>query len=114
MKRTLALSIPFAAGLAISVGLAVAVSAHAQSQSGECYAEDAPAKALAECKPLTRAEVKAEVEKVGASTTDVGECPNIAAAPTQAGMVRTRAAVRQEAKQAVAQGKSIDLGECPQ
>ncbi len=108
MKRSSALLIPFA------VGLAFTVNTHAQSQSGECYAEDSAAKALAECKPLTRAEVKAEVEKVGASTTGVGECPNVAAAPTQAGMVRTRAAVRQEARQAVAPGKSIDLGECPQ
>jgi len=108
MKRKLALSIPF------GVALAFMVSAHAQTQSGECYAEDATAKALAECKPLTRAEVNAEVEKIGASTTGVGECPDIAAAPTQAGMVRTRTAVQKEAKQAVAQGKSIDLGECPQ
>ena len=54
-----------------------------------------------------------EVEKVGASTTGVGECPDIAAAPTEGGLVRTRAAVREEAKQAMAAGKTIDLGECP-
>jgi len=102
----------FVYSIPLAVGIAFATSTHAQV--GECYAEDSTTKALAECKPLSRAEVKAEVEKVGAATTAIGECPNIAAAPTKAGMVRTRAEVRQEAKLAAAEGKTIDLGECPQ
>jgi len=104
VKSTLTYLVP------LTIGLSFLVSAHAQD--GECYAEDALNKP-GECKPLTRAEVKAEVEKLGAATTGVGECPDIAAAPTEAGMVRTRAAVQKEAAAAVAQGKAIDLGECP-
>ncbi|MFK7963601.1 MAG: hypothetical protein AB8C46_06490 [Burkholderiaceae bacterium] len=106
MKSTLIYSIPLA------LGFAFATSAYAQSTNGECYAEDPNANA-GECKPLTRAEVKVEVEKFGAATTGVGECPNIAAAPTEGGLIRTRAAVREEAMQAMAAGKTIDLGECP-
>lgn len=104
MNKQLLLAIPFAVGLAF----AGSVSA----QTGECDAAG-PKVDTADCEPLTRAEVKAEVEKVGAATTGVGECPDVAAGPTKAGMVRTRAEVRKEAQEAVATGKAIDLGECP-
>ncbi len=105
MNKQLFLALPFVVGLAFA-GMA-------QAQNGECDAEG-PKIDTTGCTPMTRAEVKAEVEKLGATTTGIGECPDIAAAPTEAGMVRTRAEVRREAKQAVAAGKTIDLGECPQ
>lgn len=108
--RSFAMNKIFVYSIPLAIGIAFAASTHAQT--GECYAEDQ--KPSAECKPLSRAEVKKEVEKVGAATTAVGECPNIAAAPTKGGMVRTRGEVRQEAKLAVAAGKTVDLGECPE
>lgn len=105
MYKHLALTIPFVLGLTFA-GLA-------HAQSGECDATG-PKIDTTGCTPMTRAEVKAEVEKIGATTTGVGECPDVAAAPAKNGMVRTRVEVRREAKQAVATGKAVDLGECPQ
>lgn len=103
MKTSLVLSIPVAAIVSFaSFGIA---------QAQECT--DPQTIATEECRPLTRAEVREEARKAGASVMEAGECPNVTAAKTPEGKVRSRAEVRREAAEAVRTGKPIDMGECP-
>ncbi|MEZ5660591.1 MAG: hypothetical protein R3E83_19400 [Burkholderiaceae bacterium] len=105
MKTKALLTVPFA------VGLMLTGAAFAQSGHGECPATTGAAPA--DCKPLTRAEVKAEMEAAGVKAIEVGECPNVPAPPTATGMMRTRAEVKREAAAAAASGKTVSMGECP-
>mgnify|MGYP000751070988 CR=1 FL=1 len=82
-------------------------------QAQECTEEDATDPHRLDCKPLTRAEVKAEAKKAGAKIVDSGECPNYPVAKSAAGKIRTRAEVRREAAEAAKMDKVIDMGECP-
>lgn len=96
----------------IALGLLFSASVFAQTSGmGEC--PEPPSGQVGECKPLTRAEVKAELEAAGVKNIQMGECPEAFAGPTDEGKMRTRAEVRREAAEAAKTGKSIDMGACP-